>query len=214
VVELLSGAGSALKFAQASHALRTATGYQSYLPLRSGRPCPSPVRGKRDSERDEPLPSYIHHARRTNHATTKYARPAIPDAIRSKAWSLDRLAGRSQACIKPLPSSDVAMVTVRRRAAPSGDVQALSDTNSALKDDNARLEGDNANLKAERDRLRQRIKSLEVAVITLLASSAGLSVGMATSMAGVAAETALAIATSVSFGVIMAAMAILTYMRR
>ena len=48
----------------------------------------------------------------------------------------------------------------------------------------------------------------------LLASSGGLGVGLAVSMAGAAVQTALSSATGVFFAVIMASIAILTFMRR
>jgi hypothetical protein len=101
-----------------------------------------------------------------------------------------------------------------RRVAPSEQIKALTDSNAALQVDNMRLERAHANLQAENHRLEQKIKSLEVAVTVLLASSGGLGVGLATSMAGATVQTALASATAVLFGVIMASIAILTFMRR
>ena len=71
-----------------------------------------------------------------------------------------------------------------------------------------------ADLKAANERLEQKIKALQVAVTILLASSGGLTVGLATSLAGAAAQTALASAIGVFFGVMMASIAILTFMRR
>jgi hypothetical protein len=109
-------------------------------------------------------------------------------------------------------SLDLAMT--RRRATPSDQIQALTDTNAALQADNAQLERDNAGLKADNDVLRQKVKSLQVTVTVLLASGGGLGVGLATSMAGATVQTALASATGVFFAVIMASIAILTFMRR
>jgi hypothetical protein len=78
----------------------------------------------------------------------------------------------------------------------------------------AQLERANTELKAANDNLEHKIKSLQVAVTILLASSGGSGVGLAVSMAGAAVQTALASATGVFFAVIMASIAILTFMRR
>jgi hypothetical protein len=106
------------------------------------------------------------------------------------------------------------MDVTRRRAAPSVQIQALTDTNAALQAKNAQLEGTNVDLKAVNDNLEHKIKSLQVTVTILLACCGGLGVGLAVSMAGAAAQTALASATGVFFAVIMASIAILTFMRR
>jgi hypothetical protein len=94
-----------------------------------------------------------------------------------------------------------------QKAAPSDKIRALTDTNAVL-------QADSAQLKRANDMLEQKIKSLKVVVTILLASSGGLGVGLATSMSGAAVQTALISATGVSFGVIMASMAILSFMRR
>jgi hypothetical protein len=61
--------------------------------------------------------------------------------------------------------------------------------------------------------LEQRIRSLQVILALLLAITAGLAVGMATSMAGADVQVALESATGVFFAVIMASMAVLSYVR-
>lgn len=75
------------------------------------------------------------------------------------------------------------------------------------------LEKANAELRAANDLLRQKVKSLQMAVVILLACSAGLGVGFALSMEGASVQIALASATTVLFAVIMASIAILTFMR-
>jgi len=97
---------------------------------------------------------------------------------------------------------------------PSEQIQALTGTNAALQAENAQLERANADLKAANDLLEQKIKSLQVTVTILVASSGGLVVDLATRMAGAGAQIALASATGVFFAVIMASIAILTFMRR
>ena len=92
------------------------------------------------------------------------------------------------------------MDITRRKAAPTEQIQALTDTNAALQRANSDLEAAN-------DLLEKRIKSLQVAVTILLASSGGLGVGLATSMAGAAVQTALASATGVFFAMITASIA-------
>jgi hypothetical protein len=62
--------------------------------------------------------------------------------------------------------------------------------------------------------LEKKIRFLEVVVTILLASSGGSSVGLAASMSGATAQTALVSASGVFFGVIMASIAILTFMHR
>jgi len=91
----------------------------------------------------------------------------------------------------------------RRRAASYKQIQALTAAN-------AQLETANADLRTECDRLRQKIKFLQIAISISLGSDAGLAIGMA----GVAASTLLTAATTVSFAVITVSLAILTYMRR
>jgi hypothetical protein len=93
-------------------------------------------------------------------------------------------------------------------------MQAITDANSALHADNARLERKNAELKAERHLQEQKIKSLQITVIILIASSAGLGTGMGTSMLRVDPGTALTLATTVFFAVITVSLGILNYMRR
>ena len=101
-----------------------------------------------------------------------------------------------------------------RRAAPSGQIQSLTDTNSVLQANNAQLERENANLRATNGRLEQKIKSLQVGVTILLATTAGSGVGLGTSLAGAAVSIALASAAAVVSGVITASIAILTFMRK
>lgn len=119
-----------------------------------------------------------------------------------------------QAYTHPLYSLELEMDIAGRRAAPSEQIRALNDSNVVLQADKDRLEKANMDLKAENELLKQKIKSLQVAVTILLASSAGLSVGLATSTAGAKVQTAIASAAAVFFGVIMASIAILTFMRR
>jgi len=102
------------------------------------------------------------------------------------------------------------MDVTRRKAAPSKQIQALTDTNAALQADNAKLEKDNADLKLTCELQKQKIKSLQVAVSILLGSAAGLAIGMA----GVAASPLLTTAITVSIAVISLSIAILTFMRR
>jgi hypothetical protein len=64
------------------------------------------------------------------------------------------------------------------------------------------------------ERLEQRIKSLQVIITMLCASSVGLAVGLATSVTGATTQVSLSSAIGVFFAVVMASMAILTYMRR
>src|ERR1700732_2746901 len=85
-----------------------------------------------------------------------------------------------QACSHSLYSLELDMDIAGRRAAPSEQIRALNDSNVILQADNAGLEKANVDLKAENDLLKQRIKSLQVAVTILLASTAGLGVGLAT----------------------------------
>jgi hypothetical protein len=93
-------------------------------------------------------------------------------------------------------------------------MQAITEVNSALQADNARLERKNAELKAERNLQEQKIKSLQITVIILVASSAGLGAGMGTSMLQADPGTALTLATTVFFAVITVSLGILNYMRR
>ena len=100
------------------------------------------------------------------------------------------------------------------KAAPSNQIQALIDANAVLHVENEEFRSTNVDLKEANALLEQKIKFLQVAVTFLLASSGGLGVGLATSMSGAAMQTALASAAAVFFGVIMASIAILTFMRR
>jgi hypothetical protein len=106
------------------------------------------------------------------------------------------------------------MAVPRRKAVPSEQMQAITEVNSALQADNARLERKNAELKAERNLQEQKIKSLQITVIILVASSAGLGAGMGTSMLQADPGTALTLATTVFFAVITVSLGILNYMRR
>jgi hypothetical protein len=106
------------------------------------------------------------------------------------------------------------MVAPRRKSASSEQFQALTDTNTILQADKMQLVRDNSDLKAVNSLLEQKIKYLQVAITILLASNAGLTIGLATSMAGATAQTALASATGAFFAVITASIAILIYMRR
>jgi mevalonate kinase len=101
-----------------------------------------------------------------------------------------------------------------RRAAPSDQIQVLVDANTVLQANITQLERENADLNAVKDRLEQKIKSLQVGVTILLATTAGLGVGLGASLAGAAVSTALAYATAAVFGVITASIAILTFMRK
>jgi hypothetical protein len=76
------------------------------------------------------------------------------------------------------------------------------------------LARDNGDLQKFNGLLEQRIKSLQVAITILLASNAGLGVGLATSMAGAAAQSALTSATGAFVAVITVSIAILHYMRK
>lgn len=95
----------------------------------------------------------------------------------------------------------------RRRSTPSDQLRALTASNGELKAVND-LQAQTIDLQA------QTIKSLQVAVTILLASTAGLGVGLGTSLTGAAVPIALASASAVVFGVITASIAILTFMRR
>jgi ABC-type phosphate transport system auxiliary subunit len=106
------------------------------------------------------------------------------------------------------------MVTQRRKSASSEQFQALTDANRKLQADKMLLQRVNSDLKAGKSLLEQRIKSLQVAITILVAGSVGLSIGLATSMAGATAQTALASATGAFFAVITVSLAILMYMRR
>jgi len=143
----------------------------------------------------------------------RLAKQVCPRQSPLGAWSLGRQAGRAQSC-RTLHGLELQVDVTRRRATPSERIQALTDTNAALQAKNAQLERTSADLKAANDNLEHKIKSLQVAVTILLASSGGLGVGLAVSMAGAAVQTALASATGVFFAVIMASIAILTFMRR
>jgi hypothetical protein len=101
----------------------------------------------------------------------------------------------------------------QRRDPPSEQMHTLVSANEALRTDKARLESDNASLRASQGLLDRRIRSLQVILALLLAITAGLAVGMATSMAGAGVQVALGSATGVFFAVIMASMAVLSYIR-
>lgn len=123
--------------------------------------------------------------------------------MKSHAWLAIRMS-----------SQRAGMAVTGRRSASVGQIQALTDANAVLRADNTQLEKANADLKAANRLLEQKLKSLQVAVTILLAISGGLSVGLATSMAGATAQIALSSAAGVFFGVIMASMAILAFMHR
>jgi len=106
------------------------------------------------------------------------------------------------------------MVASRRKITPSKQLQALISDNAGLQAGKMELERSNDDLKAANIALEQRIKYLQVAVTILLASSVSLSIGLATSMAGVAPQLALTSATGTFFAVITASIAILIYLRR
>jgi hypothetical protein len=106
------------------------------------------------------------------------------------------------------------MVALRRKTSSSEEFRALADANALLWSEKMQLIRDNGDLKTFNSLLEQRIKSLQVAITILLASNAGLGVGLATSMAGSAAQSALASATGAFFAVITVSIAILIYMRR
>lgn len=92
--------------------------------------------------------------------------------------------------------------------------RALARANATLQADKAQLERQNAKLSDSSERLEQTIKTLHVIVAVLLAITGGLTVGLATSMAGVAPQAALGSATGVFFAVIMTSIAVLSYIRR
>jgi hypothetical protein len=83
-----------------------------------------------------------------------------------------------------------------------------------LHTENAQLEGANAELSASNHRLEQTIKCLQVAVTIMLAVTWGLSVALATVMAGATVQITLSSAAGIFFGVIMTSMAILTFIGR
>jgi hypothetical protein len=101
-----------------------------------------------------------------------------------------------------------------RKAAPSEQVLALNEFNAVLRADNTELERANVSLRAENDQLKQKVKYLQVAATILIATSAGSGVGFVTSAVGVVVPTAITSAAAVFFGVIMASIAILTFMRQ
>jgi hypothetical protein len=72
----------------------------------------------------------------------------------------------------------------------------------------------NAELKATNRLQEQKIRFLQVTAAVLLACIGGLAVGMATCIAKASAVTALGSAFAVFVGVIMASVAILSYMHR
>jgi hypothetical protein len=109
---------------------------------------------------------------------------------------------------------DAHLAAAGRRIAPSEQMRPVTDVNAVLRADNARLERANADLKAANRLLKQKLKSLQVAVAILLAVSGGLGVGLATGMAGATAQTAFSSAAGVFFGVVMASMAILVFVHR
>ena len=87
-----------------------------------------------------------------------------------------------------------------RRSEPSKEMQALADSN--------------ADLKAANHLQEQRIKFLPVTVTVVLASTGGLGMGLATCLAGASVQIALSSSFAGFLGVIMASMAILSYMHR
>jgi hypothetical protein len=102
-----------------------------------------------------------------------------------------------------------------RKTTPSKQqIQALTDANVGLQASKSQLERAIADLKTTNGLLEQKIKLLEVAVTILLASSASLSTGLAIRMVGATAQTAFSSATGVFFAVIVASIAILSFMRR
>lgn len=99
------------------------------------------------------------------------------------------------------------MDATRRKAAPSDQIKTLTDTNALLTAESAQLK------RAVTD-LENKNKFLKVIVAILLASNGGSGVGLATSMSGATAQTALISATGVFFSVIIASIAIMTFMHR
>lgn len=65
------------------------------------------------------------------------------------------------------------MNVIGRRAAPSNQIQALTDTNALLQANNAQLRRANVDLEATNAALKRAIKSLQIVVAILLASSGG-----------------------------------------
>jgi hypothetical protein len=89
-----------------------------------------------------------------------------------------------------------------------------SDEIRALTEANADLTAANR-LQEQKIKLReQQVRFLQVTVAVLLACTGGLAVGLATCIARASALTALSSAFAVFVGVIMASMAILSYIRR
>ena len=106
------------------------------------------------------------------------------------------------------------MDVTRRRPGLLKQVQELAEINAVLLAEKARLERSYEELETANSLLEQKIKSLQVAIAILIAGSGGLGVGLATSLTGAAVQTALVSATGVFFAMIMASIAILTFMRR
>ena len=106
------------------------------------------------------------------------------------------------------------MDITRRRPGLFKQIQELAEINAVLLADKAHLERSYDELKTTNSLLEQKIKSLQVVVAILIAGSGGLGVGLATSLTGATIQTALVSATGVFFAMIMASIAILTFMRR
>ena len=103
---------------------------------------------------------------------------------------------------------------VWRRAVSSKQAQILADANATLRAYNTQLKRVNVDLKAANHRMEQEVRFLQVAVTILLSSSVGLGVAMATSMARATAQVSISSALAAFFAVIMASVAMLTFMRR
>lgn len=102
----------------------------------------------------------------------------------------------------------------QRKDVLSKEMNTLASANATLLADKARLERENESLRTSSRLLEQRNTSLKVMLVVLLAATAGLTVGMATSMEAIGPQAALGSATGVFFAVIMTSVAILSYVRR
>ena len=94
---------------------------------------------------------------------------------------------------------------------PSEQIRALTDANSRLLTDKEQLERVNTHLNETNRILGQRNRVLQVVVIILLASIASLSSDLVTKTMGATAQISFGSATGVFFAVIVASMAILSF---
>jgi hypothetical protein len=104
--------------------------------------------------------------------------------------------------------------SMARKVTQYEELRILTDAKAALLVDNTKLELANADLRKTNERLEKRVKSLLVSVTISLATGASLTVGLMTHVVGATIPVSLSSAVVVFFGVIMASMAILTFVRR